>query len=78
MDKYKDYLTVWDLRQQGKTQNKIAEIVWPDEYKAKGGSDYTTGEKGFLIQRVSDHQKAAQKLIEASFPPRTRRIRNKP
>jgi hypothetical protein len=37
--KYKDYLAVWDLCQQEKTQNEIAEIVWPDEYKAKGGSD---------------------------------------
>lgn len=68
MDKYKDYLAVWDLRQEGKTLNETAAMVWPEQYKIKGGSDYDTGEKGVLIQRASDHEKAAQKLIEATFP----------
>jgi hypothetical protein len=73
--KYKNYLAVWDLRQQGKTQNEIAEIVWPVEYKtkAKAVSDYVTAEKGFLIQRASHHEKAAEKLIEASFPAKKHR-----
>src|SRR5262249_16937367 len=69
---YKNYLTVWDLRQQGLTMDEIACKVWPTDYEELGGSDYTIGEKGTLIQRVSDHEKAAAKLIEQSFPPRKR------
>jgi hypothetical protein len=71
LEKYKDYLRVWDLRQQKVTQKEIAEIVWRDEYKIKGGENYL-GEKNVLLQRASDHEKAAQKLIEASFPPKKR------
>jgi hypothetical protein len=76
--KYKVYLAVWDLRQQKITLKEIAATLWRREYQKKGGPNYKEGVKGALVQRVSDHEKAAQKLIEASFPPRTRRIRNKP
>ena len=70
--KYKDYLAVWDLRQQGLTDDDIARKLWPTEYEKIGGRDSTIGDKGPLIQRVYDHAKAAQKLIEESFPPRKR------
>jgi hypothetical protein len=71
--KYGDYLAVWDLRQQGKTQDEIARSLWPDEYKLKGGRDPDLSErKGALLQRVHDHENAAQKLIDASFPSKTR------
>ena len=65
--KYRDYLAVWDLRKEGRTLKEIAEMVWPDKYKTKGGSNYP-GEKWVLIQRASDHEEAAKKLIDSSFP----------
>jgi hypothetical protein len=75
--KYKDYLAVWDLRQQGKTQKEIASTLWPREYLKKGGPDYHYGDKGVLVQRVSDHEKAAQKLVEATFPAKKRSLKIK-
>jgi hypothetical protein len=71
--KFKDYLAVWDLRQQGKTLKEIAQLLWPEEYAIKGGPDYHTAEKGSLVQKVSDHENAAQSLIDGSFPRRKRR-----
>lgn len=68
--KYKDYLAVWDLRQQGRTADKIAPLLWPEEHEEKGGRDAKLGEKGALVQRVYDHESAAQKLIDETFPPR--------
>jgi hypothetical protein len=68
---YPDYLAVWDLRREGLTDTQIAEELWPEEYETIGGRD-DIGNKGSLMQRVHDHQKAAQKLIENSFPPKSR------
>lgn len=70
--KYRDYLAVWDLRQKGLTADAIAPKLWPEEYENIGGRDSDTGEKGALIQRVYDYEKAAQRLIEESFPRRKR------
>jgi len=72
---YKDYLAVWDLRERKFTADKIAPKLWPEEYKKVGGRDLKVGVKGPLIQRVYDHEKSAQKLIEESFPPRKRKKR---
>jgi hypothetical protein len=63
---YKDYLSVWDLRQQGQTADEIAPSLWPDENPTKGGRT-PYGEKGSLIQRVYDYEQAANKLIKNSF-----------
>jgi len=69
---YKDYLTIWDLRQQHLTADKIASRLWPDEYEKLAKKDYLAEEKNPLHQRVHDHEKAAQRLIDESFPPRKR------
>jgi hypothetical protein len=45
LPKYKDYLAVWDLRQQRKTQDEIAQTLWPEEYKIKGGRDPELSER---------------------------------
>jgi hypothetical protein len=73
--KYEDYLTVWDLRQERKTLNVIAKNVWPDEYETseKAAPDWDIGQKGYLIQRALEHEKAAEKLIEATFPAKKHR-----
>jgi len=68
--KYKDYLAVWDHRQEGLTDSQIAEKIWPKDWKRIGGRDSSIGVKGPLIQRVHDHERAAQKLIDESFPPK--------
>jgi len=73
ISKYKDYLAVWDLRQKGRTADEIAPELWPEENESKGGRDFDTGEKGPLIQRVYDHEKAAQDLIDKKFPLRRQR-----
>lgn len=67
---YGSYLHVWDLRQKGWSADKIAPKLWPGEYEQLGGRDIDLGEKGPLIQRVYDQEKAAQSLIDKSFPPR--------
>jgi hypothetical protein len=69
---YPDYLAVWDLRREGLTDTQIAEKLWPEDYETIGGRDCDTGEKGSLMQRVHDYEKAAKKLIENSFPPKKR------
>jgi len=69
---YPDYLAVWDLRAEGLSDTQIAEELWPEDYERIGGRDSTTGEKGSLMQRVHDHEKAAQKLIDDSFPSKKR------
>jgi len=70
LKKYKDYLAVWDLRQKGLTDSQIAQKLWPKELSRVGGR-YEQN-KGPLIQRVYDYEKAAQTLIEESFPPKKR------
>jgi hypothetical protein len=60
-------LAVWDLRNEGLTDTQIAEELWPEDYETIGGRD-DIGNKGSLMQRVHDHDKAAQKLIDNSFP----------
>jgi len=70
IDMVESYLAVWDLRQQGLTADSIALKLWPAEYEKIGGRDSKIGYKGPLIQRVSDYEKAAQKVIKKSFPPR--------
>jgi Family of unknown function (DUF6499) len=76
---YPDYLAVWDLRKEGLTDTQIAQKLWPDKYEKNGGRD-SEGYKGYLIQRIYDYKDAADKLIENSFPPKTRskKSRNKP
>jgi hypothetical protein len=69
--KYRDYLTVWDLRQQGISADEIASKLWPDKY-VTNKRDSGTGDKGALIQSVYDRAAAAQELIDASVPPRKR------
>lgn len=64
---YESYLAVWDLRNEGLTDTQIAEELWPEDYETIGGRD-DIGNKGSLMQRVHDHDKAAQKLIDNSFP----------
>ena len=68
-DKSDDYLAVWDLRQQGLTADEIAPKLWPKEWTKKGGRASHYGDKGPLIQRVYDHEKAAQKLIDNTNRP---------
>jgi hypothetical protein len=63
---YKEYLQVWDLRQQGQTADEIAPSLWPDENATKGGRTHY-GERGALIQRVYDYEKAANELVKNSF-----------
>ena len=70
---YKDYLSVWDLRQKGWTDSQIARKLWPKDWKRIGGRDPSIGVKGPLIQRVHDYEKAARKLIKDSFPPHKKR-----
>jgi hypothetical protein len=65
---YPDYLAVWDRRNEGLTDTQIAQKLWPTEYATKGGRNSKEGVKGSLMQRVHDHEKSAQKLIENSFP----------
>ena len=66
LDKYKDYLAVWDLREKGWIDSQIAQKVWPKELNRVGGR--IEQDKWPLIQRVYDDSKAAQKLIDQSFP----------
>jgi hypothetical protein len=68
---YPEYITVWDLRQKGKTADEIAPKLWPDENATKGGRG-PYGDKGTLIQRVYDYEAAANDLIEKSFPAKQR------
>jgi hypothetical protein len=63
---HKEYLQVWDLRQQGQTADEIAPSLWPDENATKGGRTHY-GERGALIQRVYDYEKAANELVKNSF-----------
>jgi len=70
--KYKDYFAVWVLRKGGRTADEIAPELWPKEYEKIGGRNPDTAEKGALIQRVYDYEKAVQKLIDQSFPPKSR------
>jgi hypothetical protein len=72
VNKYKAFLDAWDLWQAGLTDDQVSEKLWPDEYRKIGGRDTATGEKSTLSQRAVDHRKAAQKLIDASFPPKRR------
>ncbi|MEE8112758.1 MAG: hypothetical protein V3T23_00245 [Nitrososphaerales archaeon] len=72
LDKLDSYLAVWDLRREGLSADEIAPKLWPTEYTKKGGRDSAAGDKGPLIQRVYDYEKAAQKLIDESIPPRKR------
>jgi len=69
---YKVHLEAWDLRQKGWTDSQIARKLWPKDWKRIGGRDPIIGVKGALIQRVYDHEHAAQKLIDESFPPKNR------
>jgi hypothetical protein len=68
---YEAYLNVWDLWQQGRTADEIAPKLWPDENATKGRRTHY-GERGTLIQRVYDYERAANELIENSFPPKPR------
>ena len=68
--KYKDYLAVWDLRQKEWADSRIARKLWPKELNRVGGRYEDV--KGPIIQRVYDDVKAAQKLIDESFPPKKR------
>jgi Family of unknown function (DUF6499) len=66
--KYESYLAVWDLRQKGKIADAIASELWPEEHKKLAEKDFLLEEKNPLHQRVHDQEKAAQRLIDASFP----------
>lgn len=68
IQKYPEYLQVWDLWQKGLTDTQIAKKLWPEEYARGMGRDSHTGEKGLLMQRVYDHRHAAQQLIDNTFP----------
>jgi hypothetical protein len=71
-----EYLLVWDLRQRirnGKrlSAEKIAPMLWPEEWENEGGRD-TTGWKSSVSERVYYYEKKAQQLIDKRFPPRKR------
>jgi hypothetical protein len=49
------HLTVWDLKQAGKSVPMIAELMFPDE------------STGYARQRVREHLEAAERLINGHF-----------
>ena len=55
---------VWDLWQERKTDSHIAQHLWPEQYREIGGRDTATGDKGPLIQRVSNYKTRAKQWIE--------------
>lgn len=66
--KYDLYLRVWHFRQQRIPADEIAPKLWPKEWAEQGGRNSHYGEKGPLIQRVYDYEKACQKLIDSIQP----------
>jgi hypothetical protein len=68
LDKFDNYISVWDLRREGLSADEIVPKLWPKEYLKKGGRDSHIGDKGPLIQRVYDCANAAQNLIDSIRP----------
>jgi len=65
LDKYSDYFKVLDMFEKRKlTADKIAQLMWPNEYKRYGGRTYRTAEKSKLIQRAYDHNDRATEIIK--------------
>jgi Family of unknown function (DUF6499) len=79
-NKFKSYLDVWDLRQKEKLDDAIASELWPEEHKKLAEKDFRLEQKNPLHQRVHDQAKAAQRLIDNSFPRKrdSSKSRNKP
>ncbi len=79
VDKYDEYLRVWDLFREGKTAREVAQLIWPDEYqpnedkikRAKSGIDQKAIEE--YDSFVSDAMKhgatreEAEKQAEAHY-----------
>jgi hypothetical protein len=62
-ERYPEYLKVWELRRDRKGRNKIACLLWPQEYK---------NSKNAAIQKVRYYEDKFQELIDDSFPPKRR------
>jgi len=73
-------LEVWDLRQKEILDDAIASELWPEKHKKLAEKDFRLEQKNPLHQLVHDRAKAAQRLIENSFPPKrhSSKSRNKP